>query len=992
MKQLYLVIGWLFIFITTENAFAQNIVKGTVTTTEDHSGLPGVNVFVHGTTNGTVTDITGKFTLNLKPGQDTIVFSFIGYKTQIIPVDNRSEIDVELSPATTELNQVVVIGYGTVKKSDLTGSVSSVKGSELTKVPAINPIQALQGKVPGVQVSSASGAPGAQTIVRIRGTGTFNDAAPIYVVDGVILDNIDFLNASDIQSIEVLKDASATAIYGSRGANGVIIITTKQGSGVKGIPTVSFSAEYSMQQLRKKIDLLNGPEFATIVNEINPGSYNNVNLVPNTNWQDLLFRTAPIQNYEASVSGASTKSQYYVGVGFFNQKGIIPKSGYKRLTVKLNNTYHLTKNFDLVNNLTFAPYWQQNTDNNSVFAVYRAQPVIVPFNPDGSYAEVPGVGNVLADINYTNSFDNGYRTVDDFYGKLTFLKSFSFKSSFGINLSNDKSKSFTPVFYVSPQQQNNVSTLNKDYNNTFSWLWENTLTYDKDLNNDHINILAGYTMQNVTSEYLNLEAQNLIRDSEDFWYINQNNINPNAVSNGVYLDQNFSMISYLFRANYTIHNKYLFTATFRRDGSSKFTKENRFSDFPSFAVGWNIINENFMKNIKVVSNLKLRASWGIIGNEKIPYDRQYSAVDNGINAVFGKNEAMVPGATYGLTGNPNLKWESTYQTDVGLETGFLNDQITAEFDYYNRDTKNILIDLPVSGYLGNGEGATITYNAGEVLNRGFEADIKYSGKAGPLNYTIGFNGTTIHNETLKVRGTGGSDDALEGIFNSTTVTRTTPGLPIGAFYGYKTDGVFQTQDELAAYPHQSGVQPGDLKFVDVNGDGVIDGNDRTYLGSPIPTYLFGFTLDGKWKGFDLDIDIQGQGGNKIYNGKETIRPDLYNFEKHVLNRWTGPGTSNSEPRATQGGYDWLPSSRFIQDGSFVRLRNVTLGYTIPDPFGKKMGVKNARIYLRGTNLVTLTKFTGYSPEISSENPILNGIDSGTYPIPAIYSVGVNTSF
>ncbi len=990
MKRQYLVLGWFFLIIT--DAWAQTTIKGTVTSSDDNTGLPGVNVFVKGTTNGTVTDINGQYVLNITSGQDTIVYSFVGYTTQYLAVNNRTLINVTLTQETTQLNQVVVIGYGTVKKSDLTGSVSSIKGSELTKIPSINPAQALQGKVPGVQVTSASGAPGAQTIVRIRGTGTFNNAAPIYVVDGVILDNIDFLNAADIQSMEVLKDASATAIYGSRGANGVIIITTKQGSENQGKPKVNFTAEYSIQKLEKKIKLLNGPEFATIVNEIDPGSYNNVDLVPNTDWQDLIFRTAPQENYEASVSGASEKVQYYVGLGYYDQQGIIPRSDYKRLTVKLNNTYHITKNIKLGNNLTFAPYWQQNTDNNAVFVVYRAQPVITPYQPDGSYSEVPGVGNVLADIQNTNSFNNGYRTVGNFYGEVTFIKSLSFKSSFGLDLTDNKSKSFTPVFYVSPQQQNSLSTLNKDYSNSLSWLWENTLTFDKDLSRDHINILGGYTMQNVSSEFLNLEAQNLVRNTPDFWYINQNNINPNSVGNGVYLDQNFSMISFLFRFNYTIHNRYLITGTFRRDGSSKFTKENRFSNFPSFAVGWNIINENFMQNIKFISNLKLRASWGIIGNEKIPYDRQYSAVNNGINAVFGKNEVMVPGATYGLTGNPNLKWESTYQTDIGLETGFFNDQLTAEFDFYNRNTKNILIDLPVTGYLGNGEGATITYNAGEVLNRGFEADIQYNGKVNAFNYRLGFNGTTIHNETLKVRGTGGNDDAIEGLFNSNTVTKTKPGLPIGAFYGYKTDGVFQTADELASYPHLSDAQPGDLKYVDTNGDGVIDGNDRTYIGSPIPTYLFGVTLDGSWNGFELNIIIQGQGGNKIYNGKETIRPDLYNFEKHVLNRWTGPGTSNSEPRPTQGGYDWLPSTRFIQDGSFVRLRNITLSYTLPSALMNKLLLKDARVYLRGTDLITLTKFTGYSPEIGSDNPILNGIDSGSYPIPSVYSVGINATF
>lgn len=987
MRKIYLILCGIFFSLISLHAQQGKTISGTVTSADDHSGLPGVNVFVKGTTNGTVTDIEGHYTLNITPDEDSIVFSFVGYQTQTVAVNSRNEINVELTVEATQLNQVVVIGYGTVKKSDLTGSVSSIKGSELTKIPSINAAQSLEGKVPGVQVSNASGAPGDRTIVRIRGVGTFNNNDPIYVVDGVILDNIDFLNAEDIKSMEVLKDASATAIYGSRGANGVIIVTTKQGSKGEGHPVFNITSEYSMQKLEKKIDLLNGPQFATIVNEITPGSYNNVNLVPNTDWQDLIFRTAPLQNYQASVSGASDKIQYYVGVGYYNQKGIIPKSSYKRLSVKLNNTYHLTKNITLGNNLTFSPYWQQNTSGNAVFVVYRAQPVLTPRQPDGSYSEVPGVGNILADIDNTNSYNTGYRAVGNFYAEINFLQDFTFKSSYGIDLNNLKGKSFTPVFYVSPQQQNNVSRLYKDYNNFNSWLWENTLTFHREVDKHKIDVLTGYTMQESSSELLHLEAQNILRDSKDFWYFNQNNLNAAGTSNSVDPNNNYSMISYLFRANYTYDNRYLFTATFRRDGSSKFTEQNRFSDFPSFAVGWNIINENFMKNITFLSNLKLRASWGIIGNEKIDYLRIYSLVDNGINAVLGQNEVLVPGNTYGLSGNPDLKWENTYQTDIGLETGFFNDNLTAEIDYFRKDTRDILIPLLVPGYLGNGQGARITYNAAEVLNRGFEIDLNWVGKVNDLSYRVGANGTTLHNETLKVTGTGMNDDYLTG-----TVSRTRPGLPIGSFYGYQTDGIFQTADELNAYPHRSDAEVGFLRYVDTNNDGVINGDDRVFLGSPIPKFTYGFNFGLNYIGFSLDVDFQGQYGNKIYNYKETVRPDLYNFEAHVLNRWTGPGTSNTEPRPTSGGYNWLPSSRFVQNGSYMRLRNVTLGYTIPQEFSKKLLLQKAQVYVRGTNLLTFTKFTGYSPEIGSDNPIESGLDRGIYPIPSVYSAGLNFTF
>jgi TonB-linked SusC/RagA family outer membrane protein len=973
--------------LLTHYAVAQLTVSGTVISSEDNSGMPGVNVVVQGTTSGTVTDLNGQYSINLESGNITLVYSFIGFSTQAIEVGNRTTIDVIMEPELTQLSEIVVIGYGTVRKSDLTGSVSSIKGAELMKIPSINAAQALQGKVPGVQVTSATGAPGDKSIVRIRGMGTFNNNDPIFVVDGVILNNIDFLNSGDIESMEVLKDASATAIYGSRGANGVIMITTKQGTMGQEQPTVNVTAEYSIQQLEKKIDLLNGSQFASIVNEIRPGSYNNVDLVPNTDWQDLIFRTAPIQNYQASVSGSTSKVQYYVGLGYFNQSGIIPKSNYQRFSLKLNNTYHITKNIKLGNNLTFTPRQQQNTHDNAVFVVYRAQPVIPVYQPDGSYSEVPGVGNVLADIEYRNSYENSYRAVGNFYGEITFLKDFVIKSSYGIDLDNIRNKSFTPVFYVSPQQQNSFSRLSKDFNNIFSWLWENTISFRKEIAMHRIDIVGGYTAQESSSEFLHLEGLNIIRDQKDFWYFDQNNISSGSTRNEVDNENNYSMISYLFRANYAFDNRYLFTATFRRDGSSKFNKANRFSDFPSFAIGWNIINEGFMSGITELSNLKLRASWGIIGNEKVNYLQIYSLVDNGINAVFGQNEVMVPGNTYSKSGNPDLRWENTYQTDIGLELGFFEDKLTAELDYFRKQTQDILIGLQVPGYLGNGSNARITYNAADVLNRGFELNLLWSGKIGNFDYRLGANGTTLHNETLKVSGSGGDDDYLPGI-----ASKTEPGYPIGSFYGYQTDGIFQDATELADYPHRSDAEVGFLRYVDTNGDGSINGDDRVHLGSPIPTYLFGFNLNGSFKGFNLSIDIQGQGGNKIFNYKETVRPDLYNFEQHVFDRWTGPGTSDTEPRPTYGGYNWINSNRFIYDGAFIRLRSVTFGYTVPENLSHVFRMKTAQVYVRGTNLMTLAKFPGYSPEVRNDNPIDNGLDRGVYPIASVYSVGLNISF
>ncbi|MDW8332438.1 MAG: TonB-dependent receptor, partial [Cyclobacteriaceae bacterium] len=913
MKCKFLIANLIAVLVSYYAAAQMITVKGRVVDANDGTSLPGVNILVKGTSIGSVTNADGQFSISVPSSESVLVVSFVGYKSLEVPVQGRESLTVSLEADVIALGEVVVVGYGVVKKSDLTGSVASIRGKDLTTVPAINPLQSLQGKVAGVQIANSSGAPGAGTYVRIRGIGTFNDSSPIFVVDGVILPNIDYLNAADIESIEVLKDASATAIYGSRGANGVIIVTTKRGSTSGGYPVISASAEYSIQDLPKKIDLLNGREYAIVRNKINPGTYNNVDAVPNTDWQDLIFRTAPLQNYQISASGGTDKFQYFTSIGYFGQQGIIEKSNYERVTLRFNNVFHASKSVRLGSNLSFTPFNQQNTNGNAVFVAYRAWPTLTPYQPDGSYTPVPGVGNVLADIEYTNSFASGLRSVNNLYAEVDFLKYFTFKTSLGVDLEYVKTRSYTPVFYVNPQQQNPTDDLNKSFGDRVDWLFENTVTFQREIGKHRINAVAGFTMQESSSENVSLGMENLLRPTEDFWYVN---IFPNRATNsyaynGVNPAFNFSMLSYLGRINYTFNQKYLLTATFRRDGSSKFTPANRFANFPSLAVGWNVMNESFMQRYSSwLSNLKLRASWGIIGNEKINYERQYSLVLNGINALFG-NDVIYPGATYGVSGNPDLKWESTRQIDVGLEAGLLNDRLTAELDYYNRITKDILVDLAVPGYFGNGDGALITFNAAEVLNRGVELKLDWKGEFRDLQYSFGTVVTTIHNETLKVSGTGGLNDRLLGLFNGRPVTRTAPGLPIGAFYGYRVIGVFQNTEELNSYPHLSSTEVGDLKFEDVNNDGVLNGDDRTYLGSPVPKLLYGFNFNLTYRQFDFTVDFQGQHGNKIFNGKEIVRPDPYNFEQRYFNFWDGEGTSNTEPRPSNGGINYEPSSRYV---------------------------------------------------------------------------------
>jgi len=997
------------VLFQTEIAFAQQTVTGTVVDAETGETLPGVNIRVKDSdTRGTVSDFDGNFTLTLEPGEEILVFSYVGYTAQEVSIDGREELFVELQRSVGELDELVVIGYGSVRKRDVTGAIGQVSAEDIGKITSLNAEQSLQGKVSGVQITTTSGAPGANAAVRIRGVGTFNNSSPIYVVDGVIIDDISFLNPSDIQSMEVLKDASATAIYGSRGANGVILIQTKTGAGLEGETLVSVSIESGIQQLENQIDLLNGREFAIISNEIRSGSYNNVDAVPNTNWQDLIFDVAPVQNHQVSVSGASENSDYYVSLGYFQQGGIIEKSNFERLNLKINNNYTLSESVKLGNNITISPY-RQRVAPNVTYAAYRAQPLLEPFYDDGSFGVVFNVGNPLADLANSNNYNRGVRIVGNVFGEFTVADGLMIRSSFGTDAALNRGENFTPSFTVfnpdgsESQQNNEFSDLFKSEGINYNLLWENTANYIKEINDKHqVNAVAGLTVQQTKSEILQLSGQNVIRDGEEFWYMQPsyiidegNNINTlSSIFNGVDPNQFYNMVSYLGRVVYSYDDTYTATLTLRRDGSSKFSEDNRWGTFPSVAFGWNVDRESFMQDVSLIDNLKLRASWGMIGNEKISYYDRFARVNANLVSVFGNPDATFSAATFGQSGNSDLKWETTTQTDIGLEIGMFDNRLSGEFDFYNRVTDDILVELSIPGHLGNGQGQRIRFNAASILNRGVEFRINWQDYVGDFSYGLTVLGNTVHNEVQAIGGNSGVDDELIGGFlaNGQSVTRSVVGKPIGSFFGYETDGIFQNQDELDSYPSMSQAGVGDLRFVDTNGDGQINGDDRTFLGSPIPEFVYGFSVDLDYKNWDFSVGFQGQYGNKIFNGKNVVRPDPYNFEQHVWNRWTGEGTSDTEPRPSFGGYNFLPSDRFISDGSYVRLRSLNLGYNLPSAVASKVQMSQARIYLKATNLFTWTGYSGYTPEIGSGNVLSNGIDTGIYPIPRVISIGINTTF
>ncbi|MCF8381265.1 MAG: TonB-dependent receptor [Bacteroidales bacterium] len=981
-------LGLLFFF---SNAYAQpRVISGKIIDAADASALPGVNVVIKGTTTGVISNLLGEYTIQVSGDDAILIFSYIGYEKLEQSVAGISILDVNLKQETTALDELVVIGYGTVRKSDLTGSVSSVKGDDLIKIPSSNPLMALQGKVSGVQVSSSSGEPGGAAIVRVRGVGTLNNTNPIFVVDGVILDDVSFLNTNDIASIEALKDASATAIYGSRGANGVFIITTKMG-GFGKEAQVNFKSELSVQKLQKEIDVLSGREFAEVLNEITPGTINNLDAVADYDWQESIFQENPlIKSYDLSFMGGSDKMGYYLGAGVYDQDGIIPKSTYKRYNFKLNTDYQIKKNIKVGSNMS-ASYIDDDNAPNVVISAYRAWPIDEPYDANNNFAEVRGTGNPLAAIEYSNSNSKNLRLINNTYIELTLLKDIKLKSSYQLDYSAQREKIFSPEYYVSPTQQVTRNSLSLDFTEDRRWIWENTASYYKEIGEHRINAVAGITAQELYYESPGMTVNRLINEDPTFWYVNA------ALSDTVYVGDSpyeTSMSSFLGRVNYSFNGKYLFTASFRADGSSKFESNNQWGYFPTFATGWNISDEDFFPEVDAIDNLKIRASWGIIGNEKISWNDRYSLIGNDFGAVFGSPELIQSGATFSGTGNDLLTWESTYQTNLGFELNAFSNKFTAEVDFYRKETKDILVYLSVPGYYGFGSYAKVRFNAANVLNRGMELNLGWREKKGDFFYSFNVLATTVHNEVLELGATSPSDSIIYAgsLSNGQRVTATTVGNSIGYFLGYRIQGVFQNQDDLDTYPSIYGQKIGDLIYEDVVKDGVINEKDKVEIGSPIPDLIYGFSATLGYKKFSVSMDFQGQYGNEIYNGKNQTRFSLYNFEGKVRDRWNGEGSSNTEPKITSLGGNYQTSDYFIENGSYLRLRTLLISYDLPEKLMEKAGLGKSIIYLRGTNIFTLSSYSGYSPDIGGFDPLSTGIDQGIYPITSAYSLGINVTF
>ncbi|MBK8504833.1 MAG: TonB-dependent receptor [Saprospiraceae bacterium] len=974
--------------------FSQQTVNGTVRDTDGES-LIGVNIIVKDFANqGTISDYDGAFELEVPSEATTLAFSYTGYVRQEIAIAGRVEWNIIMENDIQTLDEIVVVGYGVQRKSDLTGAIASITSKELQRIPTSSFAQALQGKIAGVQVTPSSGEPGKGAEIRIRGVGTLNDASPLYVVDGMLLDDISFINLQDVESVEVLKDASATAIYGSRGANGVIIVTTKKGE-ISDRSTISLSTYTGWQQLANKIVLTNANQYATLANELavnekrplifqDPNSFGE-----GVDWQDEIYRTAPIQNHSLAVRGGNESILYQISADYFNQDGIQSGSNYQRFTLRLNNEYTVSKHVKVGHNLAIVRIWETISPDQSGTA-YRADPTITPQAENGTFNDLStnaSTGNPIASIFYANSKNKRYRMVGNAYLDVKPWKNIVFRSSVGLDIDQTRGKFFTPVFYVSATQRNDESVLTATSNQIQSWLWENTMTYFKEWTNHRLTLLGGMTSQVYNSENLSGTGRALIGDTDEFLYLAAATSDQPTNSNSAF---EWAMLSYLFRVNYTFKNKYLFTGSFRVDGSSRFGAENRYGYFPSLALGWNLINEPFMNNQLIFSRLKLRTSWGVIGNDKIGAYPGRPLVNSPYYYAFGANEKLNVGATIEGLPNATIQWEETSQFNFGFEFGFLNNRLLGEIDYYERTTDKILIDLALPGHFGIRDNFPFV-NAAKVKNNGIDLKIDWKDKINQLNYTVGVVLSTVKNEVLEL-GENKSELIGGSLSGGKFGTRTIPGLPIGAFYGYQTEGIFQNAEEIAGLPRIGGEAPGDLRYRDVNRDGIITTADRTYLGSAIPELIWGASLGLEYAGIDFNIDFNGQQGNLIYNSKKQARFGTYNFDISYLDRWTGEGSSNREPRVTNGGHNYEVSDRFLEDGSYWRIRNISLGYSLPVQVLSKYNIKQLRIYVSGTNILTTTEYTGYAPEFSSGDVLSVGIDRGIYPIAKTYNFGLNLSF
>lgn len=999
-------------------AYSQIKISGKITEPGDPSGLPGATVVLKGTTTGTAADVDGTYELSVPNENAILVFSYIGLKDQEIRVGSQRVIDVVLQSDITLMEEVVVVGYGSQKRSNISGAVSTISSEEITELPVLRAEQALQGRTAGVQVAQNSGSPGSALTVRVRGISTINDSSPLYIVDGIPVGGIDYLNPNDIESINVLKDAASAAIYGARGANGVVLITTKGGKREQQ-GQVSYDAYYGVQSPWKHMNLLNAREYAILANEAHvaagrpplPELANPDLLGEGTDWQEALFEQAPIMSHQLSFTGGSDRSMFTFSGGYFAQDGIVggAKSGFERYTARINSSHQVKRWLRLGSNLAFTALTRNGLPENNEFntPLVRAlniDPITSVRKYDGTYnysvyADTD-IANPLNAIEQTHDTWTSNRVVGSAFVELELAKGLTFKSTYSLDATYAKQDLFFPKYDLSndttlrdaPAAERSVTnTVVKNDFTWRNWQWENVLNYEHTFNTRHkIGVTLGTTALENSFVFLTGSNTNLPTNNVLDAYLG-NTIDPRTSQGSGDGISEASLLSYFGRVNYDLDDKYLFSATFRADGSSRFGVNNRFGYFPSFSAGWVISREDFWK-VEDISFLKLRGSWGQNGNDKIGDYSFTTIVYSGQSYTFGPGEIITNGNAPLEASNPDLRWETSIQTNVGLDVELWDGKVNFTGDYYIKRTEDMLSRVPIPLAVGV---RSPFQNVGTMENRGLELSLQYRDKVGEFKYSLGGNITVGSTEVISL-GKGGEPIVTGNVFSAGNVSRTEVGHPVAAFYGYVTEGIFQNSEEIAAHAFQNeSTAPGDIRFRDLNGDNIINEDDRTFIGDPTPDLVYGITADVQYKGFDLSLFIQGTQGNDIYNG--IFRYDFFytNRPQSSLERWRGPGTSNFEPRVNLNdpNFNARASDRFVEDGSYLRIKNLQLGYTLPQSLLGKLQIQKFRVYVAAQNLLTITKYSGLDPEIGTVGGALElGIDQGFYPQARMFLSGVNLTF
>lgn len=1005
MRQTLFKILCLLFFV---HSYGQNInISGNV---QDNTGLPipGVNVLVKNSNKGAVTDFDGNFIITDVKAGSTLTFSYIGYATKEIVVTNSSKLTVKLAEDLAQLDEVVVIGYGTQTKKEITGAVSVIGAETIEALKPTRIEQALQGQVAGVNITSQSGSPGGNATISIRGVSTNGDSRPLILVDGNVIEDLSVLNPSDIESMNVLKDATA-GIYGVRAANGVILITTKTGR--KEMPlTVEYNAFGGFQQTTRKIPVLNATEYGILVNEAvvagggTPPFSNLSTLGSGTNWQDLVFESAPIQNHSILFKGGGKKSSYSYSGSFLTQDGIIggSKSNFTRFTNNASYNLDFLEHFKFTSGLTLMRTNKRNLPENSnasvLFNAVNMAPTFTVRDASGNYTLAEGLGaeviNPIAQIDDTYDRGKVMRLSGNAGLSYNFLDHFTVQSNIQFNYSEVTSKIFNPIANFGSGKVFNVdrSSVFEGLNYYRDYTFDAFIKYENIFNDTHkLNVLLGTSVFKTTGEFTGATGYDIIDNS----ILNANleqasdieNINRFTGRNATFDSR---LLSYFARAQYDYKGKYLLSAVVRRDGSTKFGPENRFGYFPSGSLGWVASDEDFLKDSKLINLLKLRASYGILGNDRIP-DYRYVSLLNGEGTYIFNNQEVIGTASGGIA-NPEIRWEKQKTFDIGLDIKILDNKVDITTDYFKRRTEDLLVIPEVSGLLGVG-GAPVV-NGGTVENEGLEFAIGYSNKFSEnFKFSVNYNITYIKNKVLYVNtDTGVLEGGAFGI-GQPTPSRMEAGFPIGYFYGYQTDGIFQNQSEIDASPvGDIAPKPGDFKFIDQNKDGVINLDDKVNLGNPLPDATMGLNISMDYKNFDFAAYAFASVGNEIVRNYENNN-SFTNSPAYRLDRWVGLGTSNTSPRVTSGtSPNTLFSDYYVEDGSFIRLQNVQLGYTFSDTFLEGSKISKLRLYVSASNLFTLTKYNGFDPTASNGAPLGGGIDQGFYPSAKTFLLGVNLKF